>query len=593
MARPVDPNAQYRIRTHVNKGYTYASTQPSFIDPTTGKKKYHYVHWGKLDDNLKFIPGTAFRLADPEVRTKLIFPEDWDISEAAKYTGLRRAGRPVCDFACQNRFYGDIWLLEQIAFKTGIKQDLNTVFNGNVELVEDLLTLAMYPYLTEFTYNRLARWQKIVKAPSDRELTPTVITRITQSITERHRMELIKLRAARVDKGDLCAVDSTSRSSYGEKLVDIRRGRNKEGLPLEQTTEIVVYSLASHMPIYYRTFPGNIPDSRTLRAIFTDLDHAGFKKVVFITDRGFETLYNLEKYILRGQPMIMCAKTGQTDVLKAIKDLGEYKVRPESMEIDPETGLYFKQYEVDYRVKGTGDSVKSSDRLKLNLYFDPKRKASEMVALDSAKLLQRNELDQLLETGGVLEESTIKSDFDYFKVVCHDGTRMLKSFELNDKKVARAELLSGFFAIKTHKLDFDAMETCRTCRLRDEQEKMFQMMKDQMGSDRQRNWSEEGKTGRLLILFVSLILGSYLRHTWRSTNLRNLFGSSLDVLDEMRSIRCIEHTNRAKVITPFVGAQVDICEAFGFEIPEHCAPTSKSRQKKSRKPGRTRKTRSS
>jgi hypothetical protein len=40
------------------------------------------------------------------------------------------------------------------------------------------------------------------------------------------------------------------------------------------------------------------------------------------------------------------------------------------------------------------------------------------------------------------------------------------------------------------------------------------------------------------------------------------------------------------MITPFVGAQVDICEAFGFEIPEGCAPLYKSRPQLSRKRGR-------
>ena len=30
----------------------------------------------------------------------------------------------------------------------------------------------------------------------------------------------------------------------------------------------------------------------------------------------------------------------------------------------------------------------------------------------------------------------------------------------------------------------------------------------------------------------------------------------------------VRYPNRAKVITPFVGKQVDICEAFGFAIPE-------------------------
>jgi hypothetical protein len=54
----------------------------------------------------------------------------------------------------------------------------------------------------------------------------------------------------------------------------------------------------------------------------------------------------------------------------------------------------------------------------------------------------------------------------------------------------------------------------------------------------------------------------------------------------MRSIRLIEHTNRAKMITPFVGAQADICEAFGFAIPDGCATDYTSRKKPKRKRGR-------
>jgi len=51
-----------------------------------------------------------------------------------------------------------------------------------------------------------------------------------------------------------------------------------------------------------------------------------------------------------------------------------------------------------------------------------------------------------------------------------------------------------------------------------------------------------------------------------------MFKSSLEILDEMRPIRLIEYTNRTKKITPFIGAQVDICYAFGFDIPKECAP---------------------
>jgi len=587
VARPVDPDAQYRVKTHINGGYTYASTQPAYIDTATGNRKYRRIHWGSVDENLKFIPGHAFYMAPPEERVLLIFPEEWDMSEVEKLTGLRKPGRPEYSGEDRNRLYGDIWLLEQVAGKTGIRQDLETVFNGNREIVDDILTLAIFPYITKFTYARVARWQRVANSPSSRELIPKAITMLTQSITEQNRMDLLRLRAARLGKDELCAVDSTSRSAYGGSLADIQWGKNKEGLPLQQTTEVVVYTLSGHMPVYYRTFPGNIQDSRSLDTILTDLEHAGFKELILVTDRGYDTLRNLEKYILRGQPMVMCAKTGQRDVVKAIKNLGEFGDRPDGMTVDPDARIYHIQYEIDYVVESTGSSAKKSDRLKLYLYFDPVRRGLEMMELDISIKAQETELCRLVEINAILEDDAyVRREFRYFKVVCNPATGGIESFELDEKKVAKSRMLSGFFSIITLGVDFDSMETFITYGLRDEQEKYFQQMKDQMVSDRQRNWSEEGKTGRLFILFVSMILSSYVRHIWKSTALYNMFSSSLEVLDEMRPIRMIEHTNRAKMITPFVGAQVDICEAFGFKVPEGCAPVYTSRQKPARKRGR-------
>ena len=186
------------------------------------------------------------------------------------------------------------------------------------------------------------------------------------------------------------------------------------------------------------------------------------------------------------------------------------------------------------------------------------------------------------------DDVTLKRAYCYYEISYDPATRIILSYKENEKKIAKAKRVSGFFAIMTHKLELSAMETFRTYRLRDEQEKYFQQMKSQMVCDKQRNWSEEGKTGRLFILFIGLILSSYIRHIWKTTGLKDRFSSSLEVLDEMRSIRCIEHTGKAKFITPFVGAQVDICKAFQFEIPPECAPAYVSKQKHPKRRGRPR-----
>ena len=226
MARPLDPNAPYRISIHTNNGYRYASTQPASKDPATGKTIHKRIHWGTVDENNKFIPGSKYIFASIEERSKLVFPEDWDMSEAEKLSGSRKPGRPVIETQDENRLYGDIWLMEQIADVTGIREDLTKVFGDNKELVNAILTLAYFPMSGRGTYDHLAAWTRIEKVPYEGDLSSPSITTLTQSITEQNRMDLFRCRAKRLEGNELCAVDSTSRSAWGSCLPDIHYGKS-------------------------------------------------------------------------------------------------------------------------------------------------------------------------------------------------------------------------------------------------------------------------------------------------------------------------------------------------------------------------------
>lgn len=400
-------------------------------------------------------------------------------------------------------------------------------------------------------------------------------------------MDLFRLRAARTKDGDLCAVDSTTRSAYGSSLADIKWGKNKERLPLEQTTEVVVYDLNTHMPIYYRTFPGNIPDSRSVETILLDLRHAGFPLLVLITDRGYESVRNMERYILDGQPLIMWVKVRQKMVLEKIRAFGSFVHSPEGMEVDEDSRIYSRQYDIDYKVEVHAGAEKDADRLRLNLYFDPVRRSEELTSLDVAIKRQRAALEEI-KTGGLPmdDDESIRKNYPYFTVKLKEDDRTMISYDLNTKKVEEARLASGFYANITHKIDLTPMQALDAYSLRDEQEKYFEQQKGPLGCDRQRSWSEDGKNGRLFVMFIALIMSSYLKYIWKSTALKKSFCSSLEILDEMRSIRIVEHKGKARHITPFVGRQLDICEAFGFIVPDKCAPKYKSRKVKAKGPGR-------
>ena len=74
----------------------------------------------------------------------------------------------------------------------------------------------------------------------------------------------------------------------------------------------------------------------------------------------------------------------------------------------------------------------------------------------------------------------------------------------------------------------------------------------------------------MFIYFVGLILASYVRSVWQKDDvLRKKISSTEAVLAEMRTIRCIEHTGKMKVITPFVGSQVAWNENMHIETCFH------------------------
>lgn len=456
-------------------------------------------------------------------------------------------------------------------------------------MADAIMTLAMYHITTGNTFNRVAHWQRIASTPCLRPLISPDITYLTQNITDQHRMDLFRIRIARTKDGNLCAVDSTTRSAYGNSLADIKWGKNKERLPLEQTTEVIVYVLNTHMPIYYRTFTGNIPDSSSVETILLDLRHAGFPLLVLITDRGYESLRKLERYILDGQPLIMWVKVRQKMVRDRIRAFGSFIHCPDGMEVDEDSRIYHRQYDIDYKVEVRSGVGKDADRLRLNLYFDPVRRSEELTSLDVAIKRQRSALEEILRDGLAMDDDeSNRRNYPYFTLTLKDGDRTLVSYELNQKKVEVAKLSSGFYANVTHRLDFCPMQTLDAYSLRDDQEKYFEQQKGQLGCDRQRNWSEDGKNGRLFVMFIALIMSSYLKYIWKSTELKKSFCSSLEILDEMRSVRIVEHKGKARHITPFVGRQLEICEAFGFPVPDNCAPKYKSRKVKGKGLGRPR-----
>ena len=91
-----------------------------------------------------FHPNSTYILATAEERSKLIFPEGWDLSETKVLPGLPDASAMIPEGQNENRLYGDSWLLMEIAKATGVFEDLCSVFRDNINYVNIILTIAFF-----------------------------------------------------------------------------------------------------------------------------------------------------------------------------------------------------------------------------------------------------------------------------------------------------------------------------------------------------------------------------------------------------------------------------------------------------------------
>lgn len=569
MARPRRDDNKIHLHSRRNGSSTYASANEAYDN--NGRRSYRIVDWGTMEDGNIFVPNKRFIYAN-DSWDAFVFPQDWDLSKFDELKKKYKPGRPAYTKEDRSLLYGSVWFLTEIARKVGLISDLMLVFDGNVDMVNDVLTLAFFPLVSGKSYSHLAQWQTIERLPSTGVLTSKDVTLLTQSITERNRMDLFSLRAKRIDMNHVLAVDSTSKSTYGRTLADIRWGKNKEGLALPQTNEVVVYSLNGHMPIMYQELCGNIPDMRTMELVQRILDHSQCPRAPFLTDRGYPSQAVIDFLLRKGHPFIACIKADSSIVGELISSI---RAGTSRMDINVATRNYELQQDLKYYYEDrSGEGRKAAD-LKACIYFSSVRESMGLTELDIALKEQRLELEDLKAQKTIIPmEQELINDCDLYDIT-FDSSHRVQAFSVKEKKVAARKRTMGYIAMLVNGMNLDAAAAWQTYSLRDEQEKYFSDMKGAMLDDRNPAWSEKGKEGRMFAHFVGLTVYSHIKDIWGKRGLRDQFETVGEVIDEMKNIRCIEHTGKAKIITPFVGRQLKICEYYGLDVPDGCAPKKK------------------
>ncbi len=352
---------------------------------------------------------------------------------------------------------------------------------------------------------------------------------------------------------DTLIFDITSLSSASRNIDWLEYGYNRDGLDLPQVNLGLVLSLHRHIPLYFKLFPGSINDVVTLKNLVAEVKAFGIKKSLFILDRGFYSENNIKEmdseeidFIL---PLPFGVKIGKGLISETNKDI-ENPANAKRFGGD----IY---YVLESEVEIGG----------VNLYgyvlFNKKREGQEINSF----------FNRLIDIESALHGNEFRGNpFDHFERTAGNFARYFdctvdgKTILLRRRVNAISQAINRFgktILISSTKRSWD--EVLSLYRERDEVEKKFDDLKNELDVMPLRVQKVATLQGLLFIFFLSLVLRAILLR--RARNAKLLEKSSIEeILMELAKLRAVKIGGKWR-LTEISKKQRTIFEKMKIGVP--------------------------
>jgi len=517
-------------------GITYAYESKSYWDKEKKQSRAKRTLIGRVDETTDTIIPTDGRVR--KQRQKLL--------ELAKQPLPKRY------------FYGATYLLDQIGKKLGIVEDLRTCFPDRYT---QMLSLAYFMILEDKSpLSRFGKWAGLHRHPSGEPIPSQRSSELFASITEAQKQQFFHLQGSRKLEHEYWTYDTTSISSYSQQLEQVRYGKNKEHDKLPQIHLALVFGQESQLPFYYRKLSGNVPDSKTIRALIADLQQVGYAKVKLILDRGFYSAANVHALYKSHIKFLLAVQMSLTYIraeLDAIYDqFRSFETYNRTYELYARTVRTSWDYTQPRPYKG--DTLTEQRRMYIHFYYNSDKAAEDEKQFDRTLQELYDEL-----ASGKLKPGHSKQYEKYFSV--KQTPKRGKRITVKQEAVAEAKRYYGFFALISNQR-MDAIEALELYRNKDLVEKAFGNVKERLNMRRMLTSSESSLDGKLFVAFVGLIFLSYIKKQMQDTQLFEQYTMN-EVLDTLDVIECYAYPGKRLQARELLDKQRDIYLALGVDPP--------------------------
>ena len=497
--------------------------------------------------------------------------EKKQIRHKSKYLGRNVEGQPVKmrsaaeevkeiiktkSMSIKSSFdYGSIFVLQSIMAELKIDRYLeNLLPSSEVSMIR---VLAFNRIIRPMAMKNVDSWYKgtvlAFDSPqiklSGQRLSELLYRLGESNIPDRFMSQLIEGTCTK----DTLIYDITSLSSYSQLINLLEYGYNRDGEALPQINLSLILDKDNGIPVMYDLFPGSISDVSTLSGTLKKVKAYGIQNYIAIMDRGFFSLANLCELIHNGISFVMAAKLQLNDLKHLLtetqKDIEDVKYI-HKFNKDP---IFAKP--ITYKV----DSIEVHGYA----YYDPK--------------LEQNEKQTLLSRLYDIREELLKvrlkkksNPFVIFKEKAHgfgnyfDWQVIGDHFDVSIKQNAAAQRMNKMGKyILFYSGDFDWMKCLSLYRERDEIEKSFKTLKNEIDILPLNTHSEKTTKGFIFIAFLSLIIRTRLITMMRDAGLIDKYSVELLLL-QLEKLRKIALADGQIFVTEMTKKQREILQALNL-----------------------------
>ncbi len=466
--------------------------------------------------------------------------------------------------------YGDISILYTLFTKYGLIELLNDLIpRKGLPVGEVLASLSINHIIDRETLNMLSKWYQDTALEdftkiSSNKLNSTNLGAVMDTVKKFVPEGLVDVciqlfnKIKHLETGSTALLyDITSTYFYATKVPKVRPGHNRDENNQPQINISLVVTKNKGLPIFFRTYEGNIPDVTTIKQLILDIKRINFKIDAIILDRGMTSKPNLRELdenkikLIGGVPLTS----------NEAREIVEESEISEENELMRPSGLVYYEDKTRTLFGINGRAITCFSHTDLEQERSARLKKISVAEKKVAEILSSHACDENSNCVMAEIKAAIKGVSDYFIVTNEDGKVAVAPNVENRKN---AKLRDGKCLIFTTDFQKSAPEVISQYFDKDVIEKIFNCFKSWLEMQPVRHFDEGHIDVYIFICYLAyLVLALYKHHLgvtgWEGVK------DSLDEMGRIRKTTLDVGGEKVDKITVLTKEQKDIFEKLGLE----------------------------